>query len=71
MTVVVLQSLSHARLFGPCGTAGSSVYVILLARILEWVAISFSRGSSQTQGLNPESPALQIDALLLSHWGSP
>ena len=71
MTVVVLQSLSHARLFGPRGTAGSSVYVILLARILEWVAISFSRGSSQTQGLNPESPALQIDALLLSHWGSP
>ena len=26
---------------------GSSVYGILQARILEWVAISFSRGSSQ------------------------
>ena len=43
---VVLQSLSHARLFGPRGTAGSCVYGILPARILEWVAISFSRGSS-------------------------
>ena len=31
---------------------GSSVHGILQARILEWVAISFSRGSSPTQGLN-------------------
>ena len=30
-----------------CGPPGSSVYGILQARILEWVAISFSRGSSQ------------------------
>ena len=37
---------------------GSSVQGILQARILEWVAISFSRGSSLTQGLNPASPAL-------------
>ena len=29
-----------------CSLAGSSVYGILQARILEWVAISFSRGSS-------------------------
>ena len=28
---------------------GSSVHVILQARILEWVAISFSRGSSQSR----------------------
>ena len=27
--------------------SGSSVHGILLARILEWVAIPFSRGSSQ------------------------
>ena len=33
---------------------GSSVHGILQARILEWVAIPFSRGSSQ-----PRSPALQ------------
>ena len=30
-----------------CSPLGSSVYGILQARILEWVAISFSRGSSQ------------------------
>ena len=30
-----------------CSLAGSSVYGILQARILEWVAIAFSRGSSQ------------------------
>ena len=29
---------------------GSSVHGILQARILEWVAIPFSRGSSQTRG---------------------
>ena len=30
-----------------CSPPGSSVYGIFQARILEWVAISFSRGSSQ------------------------
>ena len=29
-----------------CSTLGSSVHGILQARILEWVAISFSSGSS-------------------------
>ena len=33
--------------------AGSSVHRILQARILEWVAISSSRGSFPTQGSNP------------------
>ena len=32
---------------------GSSVHGILQARILEWVVIHFSRGTSLTQGLNP------------------
>ena len=36
-----------------CSPPGSSVHGISQARILEWVAISFSRGSSQ-----PRSPAL-------------
>ena len=35
-----------------CNQPGSSVHVILQARILEWVAIPFSRGSSWTNGLN-------------------
>ena len=30
-----------------CSPPGSSVHGILQVRILEWVAISFSRGSSQ------------------------
>ena len=32
---------------------GSSAHGILQARILEWVAIPFSRGVCPTQGLNP------------------
>ena len=45
-----VKSLSHVRLFATPWTvahSGSSVHGILQARILEWVAISFSRGSSQ------------------------
>ena len=30
-----------------CGLPGSSVHGIFQARVLEWIAISFSRGSSQ------------------------
>ena len=41
---------------------GSSVHGILPARILEWVAISFSRGSSNP-GIEPRYPRLQADAL--------
>ena len=49
IAVAVTESLSHARLF--CiptdgSPPGSSVCGILQARILEWVAIAFSRGSS-------------------------
>ena len=32
-----------------CSPPGSSVHMIFLGRILEWVAISFSRGSSQSR----------------------
>ena len=39
---------SHVQLFvtHDCSPPGSSVYGISQARVLEWVAISFSRGSS-------------------------
>ena len=40
-----------------CSPPGSSVHGISQARILEWVAISFSRGSSRS-GIEPASPAL-------------
>ena len=36
-----------------CSPPGSSIHGILQARILEWVAISFSRGIFPTQGSNP------------------
>ena len=44
---------------------GSSVHGILQARFLEWVAISFSRGSSQPriECMSLTSPALQADSL--------
>ena len=41
---------------------GSFVPGILQARILEWIAIPFSKGSSQA-GIKPGSPALQADPL--------
>ena len=45
-----------------CGPPGPSVHGILQARILEWVAIPISWGSSQP-GIKPGSPALQADPL--------
>ena len=50
--------------------AGSSVYGIFQTKILDWVTTSFYRGSS-TPGIEPVSPALQVDSLPLSHGGSP
>ena len=35
-----------------CSPPGSSVHKILQARVLEWVAISYSRGIFPTQGSN-------------------
>ena len=46
---------------------GSSVHGILQARILEWVAISFSRGSSYPE-IEPGSHALQADSLLTERY---
>ena len=47
MKVLVIQTCS--TLCGPmdCSLLGSSVHGIFQIRILEWVAISFSRGPSQ------------------------
>ena len=53
-----------------CNLSGSSDHGIFQARILEWVAISFSRGIFPTQGLNPG--LLHCGKMLyhLSHKGS-
>ena len=50
-----------------CSPPGFSVHGISQARILEWVAISFSRGSSNS-GTEPTSPVLQADCFPLSYW---
>ena len=41
-----------------CDLPGSSVHGIFQARILEWVAIFYSRAIFLSQGSKPESPAL-------------
>ena len=53
-----------------CSPPASSVHGILQARILEWVAIPFSRGSSQPR-IKPRSPALQVDSLPSEPPGKP
>ena len=54
-----------------CSLPGFSVHWILQARILEWVAIPFSRGSSQPWDQKPRSPALQAGSLSFELQGSP
>ena len=58
-----------------CSPPGSSVHGILQARILDWVAISSSRGSSQPRDQTCISCVScigrQMDSLPLSRLGSP
>ena len=53
-----------------CSPPESSVYGILQATILEWVAIS-SSSRLPDPGIKPTFPALQVGSLSLSHCGSP
>ena len=52
------------------GPPGSSVHSILQARILEWVAIPFSRDLPDP-GIKPGSPALWVDPLPSEPPGKP
>ena len=77
-----MQSESESELAQSCPTLcdpmdsslpGSSLHWILQARVLEWVAISFSRGSSldlPDPGIEPGSPTFQTDALTSEPPGS-
>jgi len=47
-----------------------TVHGILQARILEWVAFPFSRGSSHP-GIDPRSPTLHADSLPAESQGKP
>ena len=72
---VCLVAQSHLTLCDPMDCSpGSSVHGIILTRILEWVAISSSRGSSQPRDWTLCLWHLlhwQADSLLLSHLGKP
>ena len=63
--------LSCVQFFvAPCDPPGSFVCGILQARIVEWVATSFSRGLPDP-GIEPRSLVLQAILYYLSHQGSP
>ena len=65
--------ISHVRLFATPWTVACQAPLsmdILQARILEWVAISFSKGSSQPRDQTQVS-ALQEDSLLFEPPGKP
>ena len=61
------KSLSHVRLFATPWTTQS---MDLQARILEWVAVSFSRGHPN-RGIKPMPPTLQADSLPTKLLGKP
>ena len=54
-----------------CNLMDYIVRGILQARILEWVAFAFSRGSSQPRDRIPRSPALQVYSLPAKPQGKP
>ena len=63
---------SHPTLCDPmdCSLPGSSVHGILDTRILEWVAVPFSRGFSNP-GIELRSSALQAGSLPSKPPGKP
>ena len=70
MSCVSAQSLNHVQLFPTptdCSPPGSSVHGISQARVLEWVAIPFFRGSSQPQDRTHVS---WIGRQILYHWAT-
>ena len=62
--------LSCVRLFCDpmdCSLLGFSVHGIFQGRILEWVAIAYSRGSFQPRGQTHVSCIFYIDRQILYH----
>ena len=62
MCVLVAQLSLNLCKDMDCSSPGFSVHGILQARILESVALPFSKGSSQLR-VEPVSPTLQVDSL--------
>ena len=71
-TVCMLVARSCLTLCDPmdCNPPGSSVHSIFQARALEWVAISFSRDSSQPRDRTQVSHIVGQTPYRLSHQGS-
>ena len=76
--VLVARHVQHFCDVMDCSLPGSFVHGILQGRILKWVAISFSRGTSQPREdpkypelLNPSILNWQVDSLPQSHRRSP
>ena len=55
---------------GDCNLPGFSVHGIFQARVLEWVAMPFP-GDVPNPGIEPRSPALQMDSLTSEPQGKP
>ena len=72
LTKLNTLSWESVQLCDPMDCSGpvSSVHGVLQARILEWVAIPFSKGHPNPR-IEPGSPALQADSLLSEAPGKP
>ena len=66
-----IMAQSHSVMSHSLDPMDYTVHGILQARILEWVAIAFSRGIFSTQGSNPGLPHLRRILYQLNHQGSP
>ena len=72
---IFLCVISHSVVPTPCdpmacSLQGSSVHGIFLSRILEWVAISFFRVSSQPRDQTHASGVSCIGRCILYHWAT-
>ena len=68
--VCVLCAQSCPTLCNPldCSPPGSSVHGISQARILEWVAISYPKGSSRPRDQTSIACISRIGRQILNHW---
>ena len=66
------HGLSRVWLYSPkdCSPPGSSVNEIYQARILEWIAIFYSRGSSQPKDQTQDSWVSWTGRQILYHWAT-
>ena len=71
LTLILVMKVKVAQLCPAlCNPMDYTVHGILQVRILEWVAVPFSRGSPNP-GIKPRSPALQVDSLQAEPHGKP